>query len=117
VLALEGSQVIGDFGVDPMVITPNGDGVNDEMSFGFSIARLNANRAVTLRIFDLTGALVKEIAERRTDPRGRYGMRWSGVDDKGNVVPPGIYLARLQADVDSGSATGTSAERLIYVAY
>ena len=32
-------------------------------------------------------------------------------------LPPGIYLARIEVDVDSGSATATSVHRLVQVAY
>ena len=116
-LALEGNQVIGDFAVAPEVITPNGDGINDAMAFTFSVGRVSVARSVALRIHDLAGNVVREVAERRADPRGRYTLRWAGDDDQGNPVPPGVYLARLQAEVDSGSADDTAVQRVVHVAY
>ena len=60
---------------------------------------------------------MRKLVERRPDPRGDYALVWSGEDDSGQLVPPGIYLARIEAEVDADTADRTSAERLVYVAY
>ena len=117
VLALEGNDVISDVAISTPVITPNADGVNDVMSFNFNVARINSRQTVRVTIFDLSGAMVKEIFEERADPRGPYSITWLGDDAADTLVPPGIYLARIEVDVDSGSATATSVYRLVQVAY
>ena len=81
------------------------------------MARLNATKAVKLTIYDLGGEQVGEVIERRPDPRGSYALAWPGTDAAGRVVPPGIYIARIEVDVDSDAATSTAVERTIYVAY
>ena len=117
VLALEGNEVITDMAISTPVITPNGDGINDVMSFDFTVTRINSQQVVRVTIFDLSGAVVKEIIEERADPRGPHSIIWLGDDAQDALVAPGIYLARIDVDVDSGSATATSVHRLVQVAY
>ena len=117
VLALEGNEVIRDLRLDTRVITPNGDGVNDAATFRFEVARVSAGREVSLTIYDLSGRRINALAEDRTDPRGEYTLVWFGTDPAGRTVPPGIYLARLEVQVDSNTATQTSIDRVIHVSY
>jgi hypothetical protein len=117
VLALEGSEVIGDFRLAQPVLTPNGDGINDELQVAFSVARVTGERAVTLAIFDLSGRAVARVEERRADSRGQYALQWDGRDASGHLVPPGIYVARVEVAVESGKAVNTSVQRAIHVAY
>ena len=117
VLAMAENRVIHNLRNGSAAMTPNGDGINDEMTFNFSVARISSAQAVTLTIYDLTGAVVAEMSEQRADPRGAYAMVWPGRDTAGNPVPPGIYIAAVTVEAQSGSATGTSAQRLVHVAY
>ena len=117
VLALSGDEIIRDFRLGSRVFTPNGDGVNDELVVSFGVARVGAERPVTLTVYDLSGIEANRIEERRPDPRGNYVFRWDGKDHLGEPVPPGIYLARVKVDVDSGSADNTFVQRVVHVAY
>ena len=117
VLALSGAEIIRDFQLVSATVTPNGDGINDEMVFNFAVARVGAQRAVRLKIYDLSGVVLREVAERRGDPRGAYELRWDGNDNGGNRVPPGIYLAKLEVEADSDAADNTSVERVVHVVY
>ena len=117
VVALAGNQVIRDLRLDSVVLTPNGDGVNDALEFAFDVAVVSAAREVRLVICDLGGRPVWEMVERRPDPRGSYTFVWTGGDDDGDLVPPGIYVARLEVDVDSESAAATRVARVVHLAY
>ena len=117
VLALSGDEIIKDFRLGSRVFTPNGDGVNDELVVSFGVARVGAERPVTLTVYDLSGVETNQIEERRPDPRGNYVFQWDGKDHLGELVPPGIYLARVKVDVDSGSADNTFVQRVVHVAY
>ncbi len=117
VVALGQNQILGDVRLDSGVMTPNNDGVNDRTTFNFSVGRLSADKAVRVTIHDLSGAEIRELVERRADPRGDYVIPWSGEDDSGQLVPPGIYLARIQVEVDADAAAQASVERLVHVAY
>ncbi len=50
-----------------------------------------------LRIYDVSGRLVRELAAMHL-PAGRHEFRWDGRDDEGRRVARGTYLARLEAD-------------------
>ena len=51
---------------------------------------------VKLRIYDVTGRLIKVLEERHRE-RGRYSTEWDGRDGAGRTVASGIYFYRLQA--------------------
>ncbi len=51
---------------------------------------------VNLRIFDLSGRLVKELASGNSFAPGRHGAVWNGVDDAGRPVASGPYFYRLE---------------------
>ena len=117
VVALGGNSVIKDLHLDTAVLTPNGDQINDAVTFTFSVSRVRVNNTVKLTLYDLSGSPIKELVEQRVEPRGMYELSWSGDDQTGMRVPPGIYLARLEVEVDSGSAQETALQRVIHVAY
>lgn len=50
---------------------------------------------VRLAVYDLTGRLVKVLAEGEF-PAGLHEVRWDGTDDAGNPAPSGTYLCRLE---------------------
>ena len=117
VLALGDNKLIKDVRLDSRVVTPNGDGVNDALKFSFSIARLIQSDGVSVSIYDLSGALVKKLSADKADPRGQYDVLWFGENASGQLVPVGIYLARIEVDTDVETGVETSAQRLVYVAY
>jgi len=47
-----------------------------------------------LNIYDASGRLVNSFAIRNTP----YAIRWSGTDQTGRAVPPGVYFATLSTD-------------------
>jgi len=114
VLALERGELLGDLQVG-RAFTPNGDGANDELEINFSLLRLTAAVPVAFEIYDLGGRLVTRIVEETT--AGRHTVVWRGLDQSGALVPPGIYLMRLDVDVDSASGGATSVHRLVHVVY
>jgi flagellar hook assembly protein FlgD len=49
---------------------------------------------VTLRIYDVSGALVK-VLEDRDRPAGRYEIGWNADNGQGERVSSGIYFCQL----------------------
>ena len=94
-LAVADNRIIHNLQLSSPAISPNGDGVNDELTFEFSMARISGT--VTLTVFDLIGNMVVQISERRSDPRGRYAITWKGDGMNGRLAPAGTYLTRLEA--------------------
>ncbi len=90
----------------PPVVTPNGDGLNDEAQINFIVVQVEGDPNVD--IYDLTGS------HRRTLDRGPAGFSWDGRDAAGAVLPPGVYICRIQMEADSGDQ---SVYRTISLAY
>ena len=105
--------------VVPSVFTPNGDGINDEASFRFTVVKVGDDSPVEVLIYDLQGRLVRRLVERRALSTGSYGVAWDGRNEQGEVAPPGVYLARLRVDTDTEGSQIGNAEifRTIAVAY
>ena len=97
----------------PTVFTPNGDRINDSAQIHFDITDLISGANVGLRIYDLSGSMVREVY-RGSDQSGRFTRTWDGTDGQGNTVPPGLYIFNIDLDTDGGKA---KASGLIGVAY
>ena len=97
----------------PAIFTPNGDQINDSAQIHFDITDLISGANVGLRIYDLSGSMVREVY-RGIDQSGRFTRTWDGTDGQGNTVPPGLYIFNIDLDTDGGKA---EASGLIGVAY
>jgi len=58
--------------------------------------------AVRLSIFDVSGRLVRMLADRSFEA-GSHQVSWDGTDAQGNLAPSGVYFYKMQA----GSFTAT----------
>ena len=52
---------------------------------------------VDLRIYDVSGRLVRELMRDRSLASGRHEAKWDGRDDSGRMSPAGVYFFRLSA--------------------
>ena len=93
--------------LNPRVITPNGDDINDATVVEFTLSRVSEPQDMEISILDLSGRVIRQIEDSLVggqylrppvshDPSDAPGY-WDGRDDKGDVVPPGIYLVRVRA--------------------
>ncbi len=57
---------------------------------------LDARALVSLSIYDISGRRVRTLAGG-VQEIGTHTMAWDGTDQRGADVPPGVYVARLQA--------------------
>jgi len=87
----------GELVVRPNPFTPNGDGINDEVSFNFEKLGVSDPK---LKLFDVSGRMINTIQE----PRG-YNFIWDGRDRFGSPAQPGVYLYLIQ-DEDKSIANG-----------
>ena len=90
----------------PSLFTPNGDGINDEAVFEFTVVLAGGSNTAQVHVYDLNGRLVRRLQERREVSAGRYEIPWNGEDEAGNLVPPGIYAVRLGLDTQTEGTDG-----------
>ncbi|MBM3276758.1 MAG: hypothetical protein FJY95_01570 [Candidatus Handelsmanbacteria bacterium] len=102
---VEHKQLIDQVEVRSPVFTPNGDGINDAVEFGFSVVLLGDNSPVVVAIHDLAGNLVRRLESvGNTTGTGHRRIAWDGRDHQGRLLPPGTYLARLALEADTRGA-------------
>jgi len=66
---------------------------NPETKIRYSVSQRGA---VTLEIFNVSGARVRTLVSRPHDP-GVYDVRWNGTDDAGRPVASGVYFYKLRS--------------------
>ena len=98
----------------PAVFTPNGDQVNDVARVYYNLLALDVARPIEIAVYDLSGRLIRIIHDT-PERNGRYEDKtWDGLDDQGQLVPPGLYIVRLAIE---GDAQQDGQSRLVGVAY
>ena len=100
------SPILSDFRIQPEVVTPNGDGVNDIAKLAFSVFRVDRLATFNIGVFDLLGRLHRDLSFFAQNASGKHLVGWDGLDDRGILVKPGIYLMRVEFPVDVLGKTG-----------
>ena len=111
-ISQQSENLVSTFKIEPNPFTPNGDGINDEMTVIFDVQRLLTPKPVRLEVFDLNGRRLHLI--ERALSSGGYSQQWDGRDGGGHIVPPGLYLLRISTEADDA---GPARTRLVSVAY
>ena len=101
VVARRGQPKIYGFIVEDPAISPNGDGVRDRATIGFTISQTATWR---LDIRDGNGALVRHM----TGEGKVVKTTWSGRDDDGKLQPDGVYTVQADATSVDGEARSAS---------
>ena len=105
-------KLIGEVEIATAVITPNGDGIHDELDVRFIVYKASRVEPV-LQIYDLAG---RPIAARiGTEEGGQWRLDWDGrSDDSGQTAAPGSYIYEISLGTDAGDDKRTG---IIAVAY
>ena len=93
--------ILVDLEVRSRAFTPQGDGVNDQLSIQYTLFWVQHASEVKIGIYALDGRRVWQ-ARPEAQAAGRHTVRWDGRDGAGQLVGPGIYLARVEVETDKG---------------
>lgn len=106
-------HVVGDVQPSTSVLTPNGDGINDETSIAFDLYKLTRPAPATVAIFNLAGRRLRLLLDEDLEG-GHQAVRWDGLDDEGALVRPGTYVYRISLQGDEAAVTRTGVLGVVY---
>ncbi len=95
-------QLLGAVQVEPRPFSPFAD---EYVRFAFVVGNIEAGREVVLKIYDLTGRPVRQLAQ--TGSARTYQFEWDGRDGSGQVVEPGLYLYEVGIEGSDKARRGT----------
>ena len=73
------------------VLTPNGDGVHDELRVAYALYGLPEQVPIELVVYALDGRRMATVPQG-LQTAGPQMARWDGRDSEGQALPPGVYL-------------------------
>ena len=93
-------KLVGDIILSSRWLTPNMDGINDELVIFFNLLQLTLPTPVIFEVYDLAGNKVHTVfgAEHGLGPATH---RWDGRGSDGELVLPGIYMWVMRVEADS----------------
>ena len=101
-------QLFADLSFSPALITPNGDGINDQLLVSFDLINVLSARPLYLRLYDLSGrALFAQEGDWPSRPHRMALGRPRPMH--GQLVSPGLYIAELHIAGDAGDRTACDA--------
>ena len=116
-------QVLEQVRANPPIFSPNGDGINDATVLELVLSSVDVARPVSMHIFDLSGYTVARLRPpalsagtylRRSGRERESPGYWDGRDDRGTLVPPGLYLFQVQVELDAGKAVHSGHVAVVY---
>ena len=72
---------------------------NPETSISYTV---KDNGSVSMRIYGVSGRLVRTLKQGEYTNSGTYAVRWNGTDDQGRHVPSGIYFVKTSQKTSGG---------------
>ena len=83
--------------------SPNGDGIKDQTIFKY---KLPEDGKVTIKIYDMTGDLVRVLAENEEQVTGYYHeVVWTGENDFATYIGSGIYIFKFDFTANGTTET------------
>jgi len=102
-------RIISNLALVSRAFSPNGDGVNDQLRLSFDLLKADAVPEIT--IYDLAGRAIRTLPVRAGKTQAYL---WDGRTGAGDLAAPGVYICRVEVDVDIGAEKAT---RLVSVVY
>lgn len=99
--------------VPAVVLTPNGDGHNDDVRLEYDVLDITGRARLDVEVHDMAGRLIRTLREVEQSV-GSYMALWDGRDAGGTLVSPGVYLYSIRMKTDRDHVRKVGA---LYVAY
>lgn len=113
-VVLREGQLLDKVELAPNPFTPNGDGINDQLSVRYNLLSLSVPRRVNISVYDLSGRLVRVVHDG-PERSGRYQDKtWDGRNDQDQLGAPGLYIVRIEVDGDARNAEQSRVVALVY---
>jgi len=90
--------------LSPNPFSPDNDGFEDFLTINYSLPANSTT--IRVRIFDVTGRLVRRLAQSELSPSAG-SMIWNGLDDEGNRLRIGMYIVLFEALDNFGGTVKT----------
>ena len=108
-----GQKTIQVLRLSPRAFTPNGDGTNDVVRIEVDLLNLVGPVPVRVMLYDLAGRRLGAVG-RDEASGGRFSTTWDGRDAQGALLPPGLYILRLEVEADEEKASKEGVVSLVY---
>ena len=96
----EAPELVQNLRLSSGVVTPNGDGINDELQVSYSLFGLPQGVPVQLEVYTLDGRRVAFV-EKGVQGSGPQLLKWDGRDIHGSVLAPGMYLLGVGIEAEN----------------
>lgn len=104
-------RVLGRVAIRPPVLTPNQDGHHDLVQIAYTLFGVESAE-VEVEFYTLGGEQVRcLVAQQEAGPQA---IEWDGRDEAGRTVAPGLYLCRVRAQTDRGTAASLGLIPVVY---
>lgn len=106
-------KLVGDIVLSSRLLTPNGDGINDDLEIFFNLLQLTLPTPVMFELYDLAGRKIHTVfaEDHNLGPATHY---WGGKQDDGHRVLPGLYVWVLRVAADSFEERHTGTIAVVY---
>ena len=95
-------NLLQDLSFSSEVVTPNGDGINDELRISYELYGLPQGVPVQIEVFSLDGRRVAQVAQG-IQGSGPQVLSWDGRDERGAALAPGMYLLGIGIQAEKQS--------------
>lgn len=94
-------DAISNLEVTPRLLTPNGDGSNDELTIHYAMFGV-LDAQVEVGIYTLSGQPMRRIIVDGQQAGINPPVMWNGRDDQGRLLAPGLYVCQVETETSRG---------------